>query len=95
MILVNMTTGAAQPQAEGWPDPPGTTAPGDWQFKVVRQRVLPAASGPDLDEDSEREILLNRYGDWIRVRIEKHLGLVVAIGAAVLVLGFVIAIKLI
>jgi len=40
-------------------------------------------------------ILLNRYGDWIRVRIEKHLGLVVAIGAAVLVLGFVIAVKLI
>ena len=40
-------------------------------------------------------ILLNRYGDWIRVRIEKHLGLVVAVGAAALVLGFVIAIKLI
>jgi membrane protein YqaA with SNARE-associated domain len=40
-------------------------------------------------------ILLNRYGDWIRVRMEKHLGLVVAIGAAVLVLGFVAAIKLI
>jgi membrane protein YqaA with SNARE-associated domain len=40
-------------------------------------------------------ILLNRYGDWIRVRIEKHLALWVAIGAAVLVLGFVIAIKLI
>ena len=40
-------------------------------------------------------ILLNRYGDWIRVRIEKHLGLVVAVGAAVLVLGFVVAIKLI
>jgi membrane protein YqaA with SNARE-associated domain len=40
-------------------------------------------------------ILLNRYGDWIRVRMEKHLGLVVAIGAAVLVLGFVVAIKLI
>ncbi|PJG55000.1 DedA family protein [Bradyrhizobium forestalis] len=40
-------------------------------------------------------ILLNRYGDWVRVRIEKHLGLWVAIGAAVLVLGFVVAIKLI
>ena len=40
-------------------------------------------------------ILLNRYGDWIRIRIEKHLGLVVAIGAAVLVLGFVVAVKLI
>lgn len=40
-------------------------------------------------------ILLNRYGDWIRVRIERHLGLVVAVGAAVLVLGFVVAIKLI
>ena len=32
-------------------------------------------------------ILLNRYGEWIRVRIEKHLGLWVALGAAVLVLG--------
>ena len=40
-------------------------------------------------------ILLNRYGDWIRVKIEKHLGLVVAVGAIVLVLGFVVAIKLI
>jgi membrane protein YqaA with SNARE-associated domain len=40
-------------------------------------------------------ILLNRYGDWIRVRIEKHLGLWVALGATVLVLGFVVAIKLI
>ena len=35
------------------------------------------------------------HGDWIRIKIEKHLGLVVAIGAAVLVLGFVVAIKLI
>ncbi|UPK27750.1 YqaA family protein [Bradyrhizobium sp. 195] len=40
-------------------------------------------------------ILLNRYGDWIRVKIEKHLGLVVAVGAALLVLGFVVAVKLI
>jgi len=40
-------------------------------------------------------ILLNRYGDWIRVRIERHLGLWVALGAIVLVLGFIIAIKLI
>jgi membrane protein YqaA with SNARE-associated domain len=40
-------------------------------------------------------VLLNRYGDWIRVRIEKHLGLWVALGAAVLVLGFVIAFKMI
>lgn len=40
-------------------------------------------------------ILLNRYGDWIRVKIEKHLGLVVAVGGIVLVLGFVVAIKLI
>ncbi len=35
-------------------------------------------------------ILLNRYGDWIRVRIERHLGLWVTLGAVVLVLGFVI-----
>ncbi len=40
-------------------------------------------------------ILLNRYGDWIRERIERHLGLWVALGAIVLVLGFVVAIKLI
>jgi membrane protein YqaA with SNARE-associated domain len=40
-------------------------------------------------------ILFNRYGEWIRVRLERHLGLWVALGAAVLVAGFVIAIKLI
>ena len=40
-------------------------------------------------------ILLNRYGTWIRETIEKHLGLWVALGAIVLVLGFVVAIKLI
>src|SRR5215471_8036127 len=40
-------------------------------------------------------VLLNRYGDWIRDRIERHLGLWVTIGIAVIVLGFVIAIKLI
>jgi membrane protein YqaA with SNARE-associated domain len=39
-------------------------------------------------------ILLNRYGEWIRVRIEKHLGLWVAIGAGVLVLGFIVAFRL-
>src|SRR5438270_7215574 len=39
-------------------------------------------------------ILLNRYRHWIRIKIEKHLGLVVAIGAAVLVLGFVIAFRM-
>jgi membrane protein YqaA with SNARE-associated domain len=40
-------------------------------------------------------ILLNRYGDLIRRELEKRLGLWVAIGAVVLVLGFVIAVKLI
>ena len=40
-------------------------------------------------------ILLNRYGDLIRRKLEEHLGLWVALGAAVLVLGFVVAIKLI
>jgi len=39
-------------------------------------------------------ILLNRYGEWIRVRIEKHLALWVSIGVAALVLGFVIAIRM-
>ena len=40
-------------------------------------------------------ILLNRYGEWIKIRIERHLGLSVAILAAVLVLGFVVAFKMI
>jgi len=40
-------------------------------------------------------ILFNRYGDWIRARVEEHLGLAVTILAAVLVAGFVIAFKLI
>jgi membrane protein YqaA with SNARE-associated domain len=40
-------------------------------------------------------LLLNRYGEWIRVTIERHLGLWVALGAALLVAGFVIALKLI
>jgi len=35
-------------------------------------------------------VLLNRYGEWIRVRIERNLTLWVLIGAAVLVLGFLI-----
>ena len=35
-------------------------------------------------------VLLNRYGEWIRVRIEKHLTFWVLLGAAVLVFGFVI-----
>src|ERR1700726_3507082 len=35
-------------------------------------------------------ILLNRYGDWIRIKIEKHLAFWVLLGAAVLVLGFLI-----
>src|SRR4051794_13933566 len=39
-------------------------------------------------------ILLNRYGEWIRVRIEKHLGLWVTLGAVLLILGFVIAVRL-
>jgi membrane protein YqaA with SNARE-associated domain len=40
-------------------------------------------------------ILLNRYGDLIRGELEKRLGLWVGLGAAVLVLGFYIAFKLI
>ena len=40
-------------------------------------------------------ILLNRYGEWIRAAIEKHLGLWVALGAAVLIAGFVVAVRLI
>jgi membrane protein YqaA with SNARE-associated domain len=40
-------------------------------------------------------IVLNRYGEWIRVRIERHLGLWVSLGAGVLVAGFVVAVRLI
>ena len=40
-------------------------------------------------------VLFNRYGDWIKVRIEKHLGLAVAILLAVLVAGFIVAFKMI
>src|SRR6201986_2076404 len=40
-------------------------------------------------------ILLKRYGDWIRVRVEQHLALFAGILVAVLVLGFVIAFKMI
>ena len=39
-------------------------------------------------------ILLNRYGEWIRVRIERHLTLWVALFAIVLVLGFFVAFRL-
>jgi membrane protein YqaA with SNARE-associated domain len=40
-------------------------------------------------------VLLNRYGEWIRVRIEKHLGLWVSLGAGVLVAGFFVAFRMI
>jgi membrane protein YqaA with SNARE-associated domain len=40
-------------------------------------------------------VLLNRYGEWIRARVEEHLGLAVASLAVVLVAGFVIAFRLI
>lgn len=40
-------------------------------------------------------ILLNRYGDVIRAEIERRLGFWVAVGAVVLVLGFVIAFKVV
>ena len=39
-------------------------------------------------------ILLNRYGTWIRETIEKRLGLWVALGTGVLVIGFVIAFRM-
>jgi membrane protein YqaA with SNARE-associated domain len=40
-------------------------------------------------------ILLNRYGEWIRHQIEKRLTLWVSLGAGVLVLGFVVAVRLV
>jgi membrane protein YqaA with SNARE-associated domain len=39
-------------------------------------------------------ILLNRYGNAIRTEIEKRLGLWVALGAALLIAGFVVAIRM-
>ena len=39
-------------------------------------------------------ILLNRYGEWIRSQIEKRLGLWVLLAAALLVAGFIVAIRL-
>lgn len=39
-------------------------------------------------------VLLNRYGVWIRAQIEARLGLWVGIFAAVLVLGFIVALRL-
>jgi membrane protein YqaA with SNARE-associated domain len=39
-------------------------------------------------------IVLNRWGDWIRARIEQHLVLWVILFLVVLVLGFVVAVKL-
>ncbi|MET0220696.1 MAG: YqaA family protein [Tardiphaga sp.] len=39
-------------------------------------------------------ILLNRYGVWIRETIEKRLGMWVAIGVGVLLLGFIIAFRM-
>ena len=38
--------------------------------------------------------LLNRYGAWVREVIEKRLGLWVAIGAGVLVIGFIVVFRL-
>ena len=40
-------------------------------------------------------VLLNSYGDTIRASIEKRLGLWVALGAIILVLGFVIAFRMV
>jgi hypothetical protein len=40
-------------------------------------------------------VVLNRYGEFIRAELEKRLGLWVAVLAAVLVLGFYIAYRLI
>jgi membrane protein YqaA with SNARE-associated domain len=40
-------------------------------------------------------LVLNRYGDWIRVRIEQHLGLFVLILIVALVLGFFVAFRMI
>jgi hypothetical protein len=33
-----------------------------WQYKIVQQRTLPGHQGQELEDHSEREALLNRYG---------------------------------
>src|ERR1700733_5759422 len=40
-------------------------------------------------------VVLNRYGEFIRAELEKRLGLWVAVLAAVLVIGFIIALRMI
>jgi len=40
-------------------------------------------------------LVLNRYGDWIRVRIEQHLGFFVLILVVALVAGFFVAFRMI
>jgi membrane protein YqaA with SNARE-associated domain len=40
-------------------------------------------------------IVLNRYGEWIKARIERHLGLSLTILIAVIVAGFIIALRMI
>jgi membrane protein YqaA with SNARE-associated domain len=40
-------------------------------------------------------IVLNRWGDWIRERMERHLVLWVVLFLIVLVLGFIVAVKLV
>jgi membrane protein YqaA with SNARE-associated domain len=40
-------------------------------------------------------LVLNRYGDWIRARLEQHLGLFVAVLLAALVAGFFVAFRMI
>jgi membrane protein YqaA with SNARE-associated domain len=40
-------------------------------------------------------LVLNRYGDWIRARIEQHLGWFVAILVAAVVAGFFVAFRMI
>jgi membrane protein YqaA with SNARE-associated domain len=40
-------------------------------------------------------VVLNRYGDWIKARIEQHLGLFVAVLLAALVAGFFVAFRMI
>jgi membrane protein YqaA with SNARE-associated domain len=39
-------------------------------------------------------VVLNRYGVWVRETIEKRLGLWVALGVGALVLGFIVAVRI-
>jgi Domain of unknown function (DUF4177) len=45
-----------------------------WQYKVVQQKALPGQQGQEQEDHSEREALLNRYGQdgWELVAVSSQ-----------------------